>query len=421
MRVLFVTVPLASHVYPSVSLAHALQSAGHEVRLASKPGVEDLITGCGLHAVTVGMPADEDHLHEGQVPIDALALDPQDEESWRSVRRYLTPRIISANFRAEDGRGRGGVIDDLVTYCRSWQPDLVLWDPAFPAAAIAARASGAEHGRLLWALDTVGHIRHRTRQELGEDAAPEQDPLVAAMLPALERYGVDFGEDLLLGRWSLDPVPAGGQLPAPGHTYHPMRIVPYTGSAVEPEWLRTPPTRPRVCLTYGASVRGYAPRFATVPLPVLMEAFAGMDIEVVATLNDEEIAEAGTIPDNVRTVDYLPFTQLLPTCSAIVYQGGDGTFGCAAPQSLPQLINLSPKWGELAVAQYVESRGAGLVVEREGATAESVRGQLHRILTEPAFRKGAEELCREITAMPTPHAIVPLLEELAKKPADATA
>ncbi|QDD62628.1 DUF1205 domain-containing protein (plasmid) [Streptomyces albidoflavus] len=195
----------------------------------------------------------------------------------------------------------------------------------------------------------------------------------------------------------------------------------YTGSAVEPEWLRTPPTRPRVCLTYGASVRGYAPRFATVPLPVLMEAFAGMDIEVVATLNDEEIAEAGTIPDNVRTVDYLPFTQLLPTCSAIVYQGGDGTFGCAAPQSLPQLINLSPKWGELAVAQYVESRGAGLVVEREGATAESVRGQLHRILTEPAFRKGAEELCREITAMPTPHAIVPLLEELAKKPADATA
>lgn len=416
MRVLFVTVPLASHVYPSVSLAHALQSAGHDVRFASKPGVEELITSCGLHAVTVGMPADQDHVHEGDVPIDGLALDPADPESWRSVRRYLTPRVISANFRADDGRGRGGVIDDLVTYCRGWRPDLVLWDPAFPAAAIAARASGAAHGRLLWALDTVGHIRHRTLEEIGDGGAdPALDPLVAAMLPALERYGVEFGEDLLLGEWSLDPVPRDAQLPAPGHTYHPMRIVPYNGAALEPEWLRTPPARPRVCLTYGASIRGYAPRFASVPLTVLMEAFAAMDIEVVATLNDVEIAEAGPIPDNVRTVDFVPFTQLLPTCSAIVYQGGDGTFGCAAPQSLPQLINLSPKWGEFAVAQFVERRGAGLVIDGGRAAAEDIREQLHRVLTEPSFRKGAEELCREVTAMPTPHAVVPLLERLAAR------
>ncbi|WP_143631385.1 glycosyltransferase, partial [Streptomyces thermovulgaris] len=168
-----------------------------------------------------------------------------------------------------------------------------------------------------------------------------------------------------------------------------------------------------VCLTYGASVRGYAPRFATVPLPVLMEAFAGLDIEVVATLTEEEIAEAGRIPDNVRTVDFIPFTQLLPTCSAIVYQGGDGTFGCAVPHRLPQLINLSPKWGEIAVAQFVERRGAGLVIDDAGATAGEVRAQLQRILTEPSFRKNADALCEELMAMPTPHDLVPVLEELA--------
>ncbi|GAT80785.1 hypothetical protein STXM2123_1486 [Streptomyces sp. F-3] len=414
MRVLFVMVPLASHVYPNVSLAHALQAAGHEVRFASKPGAEDVITGSGIHAVTVGCSAEEDHVDEGDVPLDALAIDPRDGESWRSVRRYLVPRLVSAYFRSDDGSGRGGVVDDLVAYCTQWRPDLVVWDPAFPAASIAARACGAAHGRLLWAVDTVGQVRHKTLEEIGDGGAvPERDPLVAAMMPSLERHGVPFGEDLILGQWSLDPVPEGARLPVPGHTYLPMRITPYTGAAVEPEWLRTPPSRPRVCLTYGASVRGYAPRFATVPLPVLMEAFAGLDIEVVATLTEEEIAEAGRIPDNVRTVDFIPFTQLLPTCSAIVYQGGDGTFGCAVPHRLPQLINLSPKWGEIAVAQFVERRGAGLVIDDAGATAGEVRAQLQRILTEPSFRKNADALCEELMAMPTPHDLVPVLEELA--------
>ncbi|MFD8237383.1 nucleotide disphospho-sugar-binding domain-containing protein, partial [Streptomyces sp. NPDC059696] len=70
----------------------------------------------------------------------------------------------------------------------------------------------------------------------------------------------------------------------------------------------------------------------------LLEAVAELDIEVIATLNDNQLAESGPLPDNVHTLDYVPLDQLLPTCSAVIHHGSTGTFAAASAAGLPQVV-----------------------------------------------------------------------------------
>ncbi|MFD5704548.1 activator-dependent family glycosyltransferase, partial [Streptomyces lasiicapitis] len=54
MRILFTAYAVRTHFFSMVSLAHALDTAGHEVRVASQPELVPEITRAGLTAVPVG-------------------------------------------------------------------------------------------------------------------------------------------------------------------------------------------------------------------------------------------------------------------------------------------------------------------------------------------------------------------------------
>ncbi|OEV30509.1 hypothetical protein AN219_10405 [Streptomyces nanshensis] len=412
MRILFAVIPLPSHVFTSIPLARALQGAGHDVRFASTPNAQRTITDLGMHAVPVGEPLDKSQelLEESAEPVD-IALDPDTPDAWEPVRDALLRDVVT-DYLAPRPEGHRSVLDDLVAYCRGWRPELVIWDPLLLPAAVAARACGAAHGRLLWAVDTIGWTRTRyVEQSLQRGGTPADDPWVQALLPTCERFGLPFTEDLITGQWSVDTVPERMRL-AGDHTYLPMRYVPFNGGATVPAWLQSPPERPRVCLTWGGTARAVTERESTVALPTLLEAVSGLDIEVVATLHADQLSQVEKIPDNVRAVEYIPLTMLLPTCSAVIHQGGDSTFAGAIAGGLPQLVNPAPKWGEKYVARYLERRGAGVVLHDRDASAAQVRDQLARILAEPSFRDAATVLHDEMMATPTPHDLVPLLENL---------
>ncbi|MDT0407174.1 glycosyltransferase, partial [Streptomyces edwardsiae] len=88
MRIMFTIWPMAAHLYPAVPLALALQSAGHEVCVASHPLLTRAITAAGLTAVGIGteetmtplagaeefMPDEE----ESERLLELLASDPAD-------------------------------------------------------------------------------------------------------------------------------------------------------------------------------------------------------------------------------------------------------------------------------------------------------------------------------------------------------
>ncbi|MER0443368.1 glycosyltransferase [Streptomyces sp. Edi4] len=401
-------------------MAYALQGAGHEVRIASHPYLAPAITGAGLNAVPLGRPdtiasptavgdfmLSEDHRER---LAKALAVDlARDGDNWATLSTYTL--ASSRIFHPADATGTSGWggVDDLVAVARDWRPDLVLWDPNWPGAAVAARACGAAQGRVLWGGDFLGWADHRS-DEHREDlrAAGLAHPVTEIVRPAAERHGVEVDDELVLGQFTLDPNPADMRLPSRARTV-PLRRIPYAGAAEVPGWLRSKPTRPRVALSLGVTQRMFDND--RVMIPALLDMVDGLDIEVVATLDASQL-EGLRPPDNIRTVDYLPLNLLLPSCAAIVHHGGIGTTAAAVAHRVPQLAVVDDRGiAYHPNAEYVVRHGAGLYVHPVRLSAKEMRAQLIRLLSEPAFQEGARRVHADWLAMPSPNDTVPLLEK----------
>ncbi|QFG24797.1 activator-dependent family glycosyltransferase [Actinomadura sp. WMMB 499] len=423
MRILFTTFAAESHLHTQVSMAWALQTAGHEVRLASQPDLVDAITAAGLTAVPVGEPlglADRvqeinDNIEQAEVTdagsagdagLDMNELRPE-KLTWEYMSKVfgtMTP-VVFRNASPDS------TVDDLVAFARAWGPDLVVWDPFTFAGPVAAKACGAAHARVIAGLDLFGHMRRRFTAARDErPAGQDADPLRDWLQECLARHGAAFDEDVPLGQWTIDPTPASMRLPVDLH-YVPVRHVPYNGPAVVPGWLREPPRRRRICLTFGLSYRQMWG--AETSLDDVLGAVADLDVEVVATLNAEQQKSLGELPENVRVEEFVPFGALLPTCSAVIHHGSQGAFGIALSHAIPQLIVPEGQWDTALKAQAVEAAGAGLrLPPMREFSADALRGSLARLLDEPSFAESARKLRRETLAMPAPNDVVPQLEAL---------
>lgn len=412
MRVLFTGLPIPAHLFPAVPLAWALQGAGHEVCFASPPDLSDTITAAGLTAVALGTKGDapalaatpDFDLAEDELAglTEVLSTSPRDRNIVSMFGNYLLPAMRVFHAGAASSQ-RCDWIDDLVDFAQAWQPDLVISD-LWPSAAVAARLAGAAHCRLIWGPDYLGWFAER-RDQLR--AAGLRDPLSDLVEPVAERFGMRMDDELLFGQWTLDPIPA--ELRAPTRTrVVPMRRVPYTGTGVLPGWIHPRPERPRVALTLGASARDYWSN--DVLVNSMLEMVGELDIEVIATLNHVQVSDL-KIPDNVRTIPYLPLTQLLPTCSALIHHGGGGTLAAAVAHQVPQLVESGgvEAW---VYSDYLTKYGAGVVVNHEEHSVVEMRKQLVRVLHEPSFREGTQRLHANWLAMPSPNDIVPVLEKL---------
>ncbi|WP_037671824.1 activator-dependent family glycosyltransferase [Streptomyces griseus] len=439
MRVLFATFAAKSHMHAQVSLAWALRTAGHEVRVASQPDLAEAITQAGLTAVPVGDPLELDEQESRrQDETPSHAPEGAEAEAWEEAAdgghpgaadfEYWTDMSEIRPDRLTDEYVRGvftvmtsmvfqnicppRMVDDLVAYARWWKPDLVLWDTMTFAGPVAARASGAAHARLLFALDQVGRMR-ATHVQLLAERPPElrDDPLAEWLGAEFRRFGLDFTEDAVVGQWTVDPVPPSLRF-AVDLPSVPVRYIPYNGRASVPDWLREPAERPRVCLTLGLAkreVRGVD----KAPIVGLLESVADLDIEVVATLDTGQLKSLPKLPDNVRAVDFVPLDVLLPTCSAIVHHGGSGTFQTALAHGVPQLIVPDFVWDTIHKAYALERRGAGLYVRDVHRLADGeLRSLLLRLLREPSFAENAGRLRTEMRGTPGPNDIVPVLERL---------
>ena len=190
----------------------------------------------------------------------------------------------------------------------------------------------------------------------------------------------------------------------------PIRYVPYNGAAVLPPWLREPPRRPRICLTWGTSTTRIAGAHLFAP-PVILEGLRDLDVEVVVTLTDAEADLLTEVPDGVRVVRRLALHLLLPTCTAILHQGGNGTLLTGAYYGVPQLVMPQLPDQTFHTERYV-STGAGLSLGPADVTADGIRGAVVDLLTDPRYRANAERLRAEMQATPTPAEVVPDLARL---------
>ncbi len=417
MRILFLTCPSKTHLYAMAPLAWALQTAGHQVRVASQLDAANFTANDIAHTGLIAVGLGDDLNVSAAIATMVAEAPPRPAPDPSEPRRRQTQREYAAEdpYAELDGLARyhfpffnpDSVIDDAVRYARQWRPDLVVWDGMTMAYAgpVAARAAGAAHARFVFGPDSVAQLR---------TAMQDRDPMRDVVEPILDRYGLAYDEQTLAGQWSMNAMPPWIWCP-PGMHYLWMRPTPFNGPSVVPDWVLDEHDRRRVCITLGLSFRDLD---AGASAADLLDAVADLDAEVIVTLSRDQVAALPTLPANVRAVDFVPLTALLPTCAAVVHHGGYGTFVSALEHGVPQLMvpgkfGNDKFWGPLAYLDYMEPAGAGLYVsDPDQLTPEVLHDKLLQVLKDPTFGRNAARLREQSDELPTPNEVIPAIERL---------
>lgn len=401
MRVLFTSWDWSGHLYPMVPLGWALRAAGHEVLVATDPGFAESVTRTGLPALPAGRRFDSAQVLAEQIasrgwvpkPPARHSADPAENTQRTRHRSLLGLRIAAQAAMAQ--------ADDLVRFSRDWRPDLVVYEPTGFAGPLVARLLGVPAVRHLWGIDMTGDVAAFESDIVGELAA---------------RFGLD--QIGINGTMTLDPCPAVVQH-ADGVPRHPIRLQPYNGPSVAPGWLRRASGRPRVCVTWGNSLDRFG--FGDLVLaPLVAEALADVDVEVVLAVSDDQSRRFGALPANVRHAGPVPLNLLLPGCVALVHQGGAGTMLAGLVNAVPQLIIAHMPEGAMH-GYRIEESGAGRFLPGPDATAGLIREHVLALLNDPGYAAIARAARADMLARPTGRAVVRQLEDLAERRAMAVA
>ncbi|MFD8546326.1 activator-dependent family glycosyltransferase [Streptomyces sp. NPDC059649] len=428
MRVLFACIPWRTHFQQTVPLAWALQAAGHEVRVASGPELADAMAASGLTAVCVGSDEpvvdkldallDEEVLKKveelqerGDLLVD-LSENREEELTWERLRwGYRMTRRTQAAMN-------DAMVEELVEYGRWWQPDLVVWDWMSSAGAIAATALGVPHARIGTELDVVGRMRrHYLRVRAQQPAADREDPLGDWLREWADKYGAEFGEEMVTGQVQIEQMLGSMRLES-DVPHLPMRFLPYHGPSSVPRWARQDPSKPRVLTTFGLSLE-QSDRHQALPMEQvqgMLDAVADLDIELVVTLPERFRKELVRVSGHTRLVEFVPLNAVIGSCAAVIHHGGVPAFMEAVAHGVPQLIlgRAVPDMGERG--PRLERAGAGLWIPGDTPQefdGDRIRAALVRLLDEPGFREGAGRLREEFLAQPSPSDVVRELERLA--------
>jgi len=381
MRVMLTLWNWTTHLFPMVPLAWSLRAAGHEVVVATQPGLVGAVQRAGLPAVAIGEDIDVAGMM-GQYVQRAQRHDAQLVE-WAEMRRF-GPRncwLGVAACRAMTG--------PLLEFGRAWRPDVVVYEASTYAGPMVAALLGVPAVRHTWGIDYACLMREFEDEALAEICAEWG-------LPGVEP----------LGEFTVDPCPPSVQVTVDGPTPGvpevsrvPMRYVPYNGPGVLPPWLLEPRRKPRVCVTWGMSNGQFDPR--QVVTGRVVKAIADLGAEVVAAVSaaDRELVAAS----GVRVVEGLPFHALLPTCDALVSQGGLGTVMTAIDAGVPHV--LVPQRADLILnARQLAAVGAGDFVLPEEGFEDVLREKVAAVL-DGALEGGVRKLQDEMRQLPSPNVV----------------
>jgi UDP:flavonoid glycosyltransferase YjiC (YdhE family) len=386
--VLFSSSPGVGHVFPLVPLAWATRSAGHQVLVITAGSALEATGGAGLPAFDAAPGFDiTDTFRSFASRHPGIAPGSSPGQGASSVFERDRLPVVAGMFAEVSDRMAGRAVE----VARAWRPDLVVHTPMDGAGLVAAAAVGApviEHGLGL----TTGDVFRR--------------PLAERLRPTAERLGVsaELGDPAAV----IDTCPPSMRQPGtePGLA---MRYPPYNGGGRLPDWLIEPADRPRVCVTLGSVVPMMG---GTALIPGIVEAFSTLDVEVVLALGNADLSGLGTMPANVRVGGWVPLSELLPSCAAIVHHGGAGTTGTALAIGVPQLV-LPHGADQHMNAAAVVRRGVGLSHLPSEVDVETLRAALRCLLEERELAQAALEVRMENAGRPAPSEIVPRLTELA--------
>lgn len=369
VRILFTSLAAYGHVYPLLPLAVAAREAGHEVLFATAEGFLPDLRAAGVEAVAAGVDVrvafDRLFAEAGETPGAEMPLERMTEVMDRVFGEVL-PRSYFAG---------------LTGLFATRRPDLVVYEASNIGGSFAARAAG---------IPAVGHtFGHVMRVAVDAEKVAPFARLAAEFgldwrgLAELGHPFVDICPDSVQHRGFRDLVPR-----------LPVRPVGWSGAGELPALPAR--DRPLVYLTLG-TVMGSADVLRTV-----LGGLGVLDVDVLVASGPTVPPEAlGELPENVRSVAWVPQSRLLPRVDFVVHHGGNGTMLGSFAAGVPQLV--LPQGGDqFANSEAVVASGAGARLLGAEVTAEAVTERAGELLKDESAREAARAVAAEIAAMPSP-------------------
>jgi len=381
VRILFTFAGGSGHLEPLLPIARAAEAAGHAVAFAGRPWMIPKVEALGFCGFATGSDVG---LAPERLPLAAVDV----ERDMRDVGDGFGRRV--ARERASD----------LLLLCTEWLPDLLVCEEFdFGAVVCAERLARAYATVLVSAAGSfvrpefIAGPLNEVRAEHGLSADPD--------LAMLSRYFV------------LSPFPPSFRdpaflLPATAHSLRLTSRDAARGDAA-PAWVTRLGGAPTVWFTLGTV-------YNMESGDLFQRVLAGLRdprVNVVLTVGlDIDPDELGPQPPNVHVERYIPQAVLLPHCDVVISHGGSGSVLGALAHGLPMV--LVPLGADQPLnAARCEALGVARVLDAVATTSHKVREAVSRVLDEPAYRRNAERIRDEITALPGPERAVELLERLA--------
>jgi UDP:flavonoid glycosyltransferase YjiC (YdhE family) len=375
MRILFTFVGGRGHAEPLAPIGTAAVVAGHEIAMASAGEAVPAIRAAGITAFATREPLPARPESAQDEPLEPVDTEPDLEQ-------------LRKGFALRQAREHASAVQKIA---REWKPDIIVRDEMDFGSAIAAEVLGLPSAAVL-VLAAGTFLRKDVIAEPLQEIRAEHGLPADRELTMLER-------DLV-----LSPFPAGFRSPA---ARLPPTAFSYRGFDPAPPPAPTP--TPTVYFTLGTVYTN---------LELMTRVVAGLaevQAEVVVTVGQKvDPARLGPLPRHIRVEQFIPQTELLPRCHLMISHAGSGSVMGALAHGVPSIL-LPMGADQPDNARRCAELGVGRVLDPATVTPAQIRDAVSDVLADPEYRRAADRLRTEISALPGPEHTVPLLESLAAR------
>jgi UDP:flavonoid glycosyltransferase YjiC (YdhE family) len=367
LRVLFCFAGGSGHLEPLVPIAQAVREAGHAVAFSGRSAVAGRVRELGFEVFVTGPPGPEAPVTRTPLVVVDLEREAQvlrDGFAWHIARERAT---------------------GVLKVCDDWRPDRLVCGELDFGAMVAAERAGLPFATVLITA---------TNAFVGR-------AVVAAPLEALRaEHGVPPDPAFAMPGRHLVLSPFPRRLRPLLPTAHAFRQAPASRPATDAT---------AVYFTLGTIFNLESGDLFERVLLGLRE----LPVDVVATVGRNlDPDELGPQPANVHLERYLPQSEVLPRCRAVVSHGGSGSLLAALAHGLPSVL-LPMGADQPQNAARCEQLGVARVLDAVRVTPQTLRDAVADVLESPSYRTAAERIADEIAALPGPEHAVSLLERLA--------
>jgi L-noviosyl transferase len=367
VRMLLTTPPGVGHILPLVPTAQAALAAGHQVLFVTTGPHADILRRRGVRT--------EDAAPHADVTARFHRLNQETNRPGITAEEVLSAATAAW---AEIG---DLMLGGLLRAIQRWRADVVVYEPYHVAGLAAARLTGVPA-----VLHGTGLPMGTFRRALEKMARPREH------YGAAEAFGTPDAV--------VNVCPSSMTSPDRDRGW-PMRYVPADVGAAAPGWENTPPSMPRICVTFGSVLPGMAEHVVRATVEGLRE----LEAEILVSAGGAALDGWGPLPANVRMARWLPMVDVLPSCAAVIHHGGSGTMFGALAAGVPQVV-LPLGADQPTNADAVARRGVGLALDTAADGMQTVGEAVRQVLADPSYGRAARDVARENGARPAPSAVI---------------